>query len=79
MFAAERDIYRVLFSMAQLDPDSIGGAIEKMETGRSGGMAHLLWVLTSFESLDLLMTGRGLSFDQTVDMLVTVAERTLCR
>ena len=41
MYAADRDIYRVLFSMAQLDPDSVGGAVRKMDQERSGGMAHL--------------------------------------
>lgn len=35
MFAAERDIYRVLFSMAQLDPDSVGGAVQKRERVRA--------------------------------------------
>jgi AcrR family transcriptional regulator len=41
MYAADRDIYRVLYSMAQLDPDSVGGAVDKMNKERSGGMAHL--------------------------------------
>jgi AcrR family transcriptional regulator len=41
MYAAERDVYRVLFSMAQLDPESIGDAIAKKEQNRAGGMAHL--------------------------------------
>ena len=40
---------------------------------------HLLWVLTSFESLDLLVSGRGLSVDDAVEVLVTSAERSLCR
>jgi hypothetical protein len=40
--------------------------------------ADVLWVLTSFESFDLLRTARGLDFDTTVDRLVTVAERSLC-
>lgn len=39
----------------------------------------VLWMLTSFESLDLLVTGRGLSVDEVVDRLQTTAERTLCR
>jgi len=38
-----------------------------------------LWVLTSFESLDLLISGRGLSVDEAVDTLVTMAERAVCR
>ena len=40
---------------------------------------HLLWVLTSFESLDLLVSGRHLSVDDAVEVLVTSAERSLCR
>ena len=41
MYAADRDIYRVLYSMAQLDPASVGGAVQKMEAERAGGMAHV--------------------------------------
>jgi AcrR family transcriptional regulator len=41
MYAADRDIYRVLYSMARLDPDSVGGAVAKMNKERSGGMAHV--------------------------------------
>lgn len=41
MLARDRDIYRVLFSMAQLDPDSVGGAVETMNEERRGGMAFL--------------------------------------
>jgi AcrR family transcriptional regulator len=39
--------------------------------------ADMLWVLTSFDSFDLLYTGRGLSADETADELATMAERTL--
>ena len=39
--------------------------------------ADLLWVLTSFESFDLLLTGRGLSADEAADVLVETAERAL--
>ena len=38
-----------------------------------------LWVLTSFESLDLLMTGRGLTVDEAIETLVAMAERAVCR
>ncbi len=101
MFAAERDIYRVLFSMAQLDPDSVGGAVQKRERVRARGMARVgrrlaeqdilradlsaddaadvLWMLTSFESFDLLYAARQLSLDRTVDLIVATAERTLYR
>jgi AcrR family transcriptional regulator len=41
MYARDRDIYRVLHSMAQLDPESVGGAVEKMNQERRGGMAFL--------------------------------------
>jgi AcrR family transcriptional regulator len=41
MYAAERDLYRVLFAMAQLDPESVGGAIGKKEGNRAGGMEYL--------------------------------------
>jgi AcrR family transcriptional regulator len=99
MYAAERDVYRVLFSMAQLEPDSIGGAIAKKESNRAGGMAYLvqrleeqrllrpevtveqalnvLWVLCSFETFDLLYTGRGLALDATTELTFSMAESAL--
>ena len=101
MFAADVEIYRVLFAMDKLDPESVGGAVRKHEAERSGGMAHLarrlnesgelrddvsadhaervLWVLASFESFDSLYTGLGLPIDDVVEVLVTTAERALCR
>jgi AcrR family transcriptional regulator len=41
--------------------------------------AHILWVITSFETADLLRTGRSLPSKKTVQMLVTMAERALLR
>ncbi|MGH3505920.1 MAG: TetR/AcrR family transcriptional regulator, partial [Nocardioidaceae bacterium] len=41
MLAAELEIYRVLFSMSRLDPDSLGGAVVKKEESRRGGIAYL--------------------------------------
>lgn len=41
MFAAHRDVFRALFSMAQLDPDAVGGAMAVLEKDRAGGVAHL--------------------------------------
>ena len=101
MFAADLDIYRVLFAMDKLDPESVGGAVRKHEAERSGGMAYLarrlsdagelrddvtmedaervLWMLASFESFDSLYTGRALALDEVVDVLVTTAERSVCR
>lgn len=100
MYAADRDVYRVLFSMAQLDPRSVGGAVQKMEGERSGGMAYLarrldedgllrdgltvdaaidrLWVLLSFDALDLLLTGRGMDVDAAIEVLIDMAEHMLC-
>ena len=101
MYAADRDIYRVLHSMAQLDPDSVGGAVDKIERMRRGGMEHLarrlaedgvlrddvsvaqatniLWMVLSFDSFDLLYTGRGLSVDTTAKLIAATAERAVCR
>jgi hypothetical protein len=41
--------------------------------------ADVLWVLCSFESFDLLYTGRGLALEDTIERIVTTAERALCR
>lgn len=101
MYAADRDVYRVLYSMGELDPEAVGGAVAKMERMREGGMEHLarrlhdegelradltveqatdlLWMLCSFEAFDALYTERGLSLDDAIAMLVTTAERAVCR
>jgi AcrR family transcriptional regulator len=98
-FAAHRDEFRVLYSMAQLDPEAVAGAMHRGEQKRSRAMdelagrlaeqgvlrdgisrrqaAGLLFVLTSFESFDLLFDGRGLSARSTADVLVETAERAL--
>jgi hypothetical protein len=100
MFAAERDVLRVLYSMAQLDADAVGGAVQLMEEGRATGAryraerladqrqlrpdvtvdeaGHLLWLLTSFDAFDLLSTGRGLTIEDTADLLARAAESSLC-
>ena len=41
MFAAHRDVFRVLYSMAQLDPGAVGGAVQRLETMRAAGMSRL--------------------------------------
>jgi AcrR family transcriptional regulator len=101
MYAAHRDVLRALSSMALLDANAVGGAIQRMEQGRAGGMARLaqrladqealrtdvtpgqaadlLWLLTSFDSFDLLYTGRRLSIKKTATTLITTADRSLCR
>ena len=40
-FAAHRDAFRALYSMAQLDPDAVGGAMQRGEQRRAGGMGDL--------------------------------------
>lgn len=51
VFAAHRDVFRALFSMAQLDTNAVGGAIARIEENRAGGMAHLAKRLAEQESL----------------------------
>ena len=41
MYAQDLPVYRVLFSMNHVDPASVGGAVERMEKNRAGGMAYL--------------------------------------
>ncbi len=41
MLAADIEIYRVLHAMGRLDPDSVGGAVNKMDEERRGGMRYL--------------------------------------
>jgi AcrR family transcriptional regulator len=101
MLAADRDIVRALFSMAQLDERAVGDAVRTREESRAAGMARLagrlaeqdllrpevsvedaeriLWVLTSFESFDLLYTGRGMSSEAAADLLFETAERALLK
>ena len=101
IFVALRDVAVALFSMSALDPESVGGAIVRLEERRWGGMEYLagrlaeqdqlradvtadeaadvLWMLTSFDSFDLLYTGRGLPADEVARILTETAERTVCR
>ena len=99
MLAANRDIFRALHSMAQLDEQAVGGAVRRRNEERAAGMARLagrlaeqgvlrkglgvedaenvLWMLSSFESFDSLYTGRRLSTDRVIELLIDTAERTL--
>jgi AcrR family transcriptional regulator len=40
MYAANREVIRVLSAMALLDAEAVGGSLEDMDKGRAGGMAH---------------------------------------
>ena len=99
MLAAERDTWRALRSMAQLDQEAVGGSVQRWEDERAAAMARIaarlheqghlrpevtaeeandiLWVITSFESFDLLHTGRGLPLDVVIERLTATAERAL--
>jgi AcrR family transcriptional regulator len=39
----------------------------------------MLWMLSSFDTFDVLYTGRGLPTDEVADRLITMAERALLR
>jgi AcrR family transcriptional regulator len=41
VYADERDVARALSSMAQLDPDAVGGAFDVFDHGRAEGLLHL--------------------------------------
>jgi hypothetical protein len=41
MYAADRDVYRALSSMAQLDAEAVGDTVRRMEEERAAGMARL--------------------------------------
>jgi AcrR family transcriptional regulator len=41
MIAANREIYRALRSMAQLDEEAVGGVVKRMEEERANGMSRL--------------------------------------
>jgi hypothetical protein len=40
IFAADRDVFNALFAMTKLDPDAVGGAVERIEGRRAEGMAR---------------------------------------
>jgi AcrR family transcriptional regulator len=90
MFAANRDIYRALRSVAELPQmeSERAGAMKRIarqlkEEGvlREGLSAedaeHILWMLTSFESFDELYTNRGLSTRETIRLLIATVENAL--
>lgn len=39
IFAADRDVFRALHSMEQIDPEAVGGTIRRIEKQRGAGMA----------------------------------------
>jgi AcrR family transcriptional regulator len=55
-FAAHRDVFRALVSMAQLDPDAVGGAMQRSEERRANGMMRLARRLARDGLLDESLT-----------------------
>jgi AcrR family transcriptional regulator len=51
MFAAHRDVFRALVSMAQLDPQAVGGTVERADRNRAAGMAALAQRLADQDEL----------------------------
>jgi AcrR family transcriptional regulator len=41
MLAANRDVYRALWSLGRLDPQAVGGVVERMEADRGSAMARI--------------------------------------
>jgi AcrR family transcriptional regulator len=64
MMVVDRDVRRALISMSALDPDTVGGAIEKGEQNRAGGMRHLAQRLH-----DQGLLHPGLSVDDAAHLL----------
>jgi AcrR family transcriptional regulator len=68
VFAAHRDVFRALFSMAQLDADAVGGAVARIEENRAGGIAHLASRLAEQDELR-----PGVSVEDAADVLWLLA------
>jgi AcrR family transcriptional regulator len=63
-FAAHRDVFRALISMAELDPDAVGGAMQRSEQRRAKGM---LWLARRLARDGALR--EGLTVTQAADRL----------
>jgi AcrR family transcriptional regulator len=63
-FAAHRDVFRALVSMAELDPDAVGGAMQRSEQRRAKGMMSLARRLARAGALR-----QGLTAKQAADRL----------
>jgi len=63
-FAAHRDVFRALISMAELDPDAVGGAMQRYEQRRAKGM---LWLARRLARDGALR--EGLTAKQAADRL----------
>jgi len=64
MFAAHRDVFRVLYSTAQLDANAVGGAVQRLEASRANGMTRLAQRLA-----DSGLLRPGLTVDEAANVL----------
>jgi AcrR family transcriptional regulator len=55
-FAAHRDVFRALVSMTALDPDAVGGTVQRSEERRAKGM---MWLARRLSRQGLLRKGLG--------------------
>jgi AcrR family transcriptional regulator len=67
MYAAYRDVHRVLFSAATVDPEATAGAMQRADAGRAGGMQHLA---NRLEAQNLLR--RDVSVDDAAHILYLI-------
>lgn len=64
MYASNRDVMRALFAMTHIDPTALGGAITRMEDGRSRGMQ-----LLAARLIDQGLVRDGTHVDEVADLL----------
>lgn len=64
IFAADRDVFRALHSMQDLDPEAVGGTIRRVEERRAEGMA---WVARRLREQGYLRP--GVSADEAAHIL----------
>ena len=58
MFAAHRDVFHVLFALARLDPEAVGGTVHRAERQRAAGIGRLARRLAEQGRLRKGMTAR---------------------
>jgi AcrR family transcriptional regulator len=58
IFAGDRDVFRALHSMQELDPEAVGGAISRIEERRAEGMA---WAAGRLREQGYLRPGVGVA------------------
>jgi AcrR family transcriptional regulator len=58
IFAADRDVFRALHSMEELDPEAVGGTVRRIEERRAEGMS---WAARRLRDQGYLRPGVGVS------------------